>query len=111
MDITCPRCSEPWDMDTLHDAIEAKYPDKPWTGKPAPKGARLGDTAYSPYYEAMSREFRAKGCGVAFADFMGQPPTPCSRVDDDRTQAARVLYDLLGDDLDGAAAMLEDLAL
>ena len=107
MDITCPRCSEPWDMDTLHDAIEAKHPDKPWQGG----NGTYSETAYDPYYKAMSSEFRAKGCGVAFADFMGQPPTPCSRVDDDRTQAARVLYDLLGDDLDGAAAMLEDLAL
>ena len=107
MDITCPRCAEPWDIDSLHDAIEAEHPAKPWDGG----NGTHSQTAYEPYYAAMSTAFRTKGCGIAFAALMGQPAATCSRVDDDRTRAARVLYDMLGDDLDGAAAMLEDLAL
>ena len=107
MDITCPRCSEPWYMDALHDAIDMKYPGRPWDDG----SGTHNQTAYDPYYTAMSETFRTKGCGVAFADLMGELEVPCNRVDTDRTRSARLLYDLLGDDLDGAAAMLEDLAL
>jgi hypothetical protein len=75
MDLYCPRCSEPWDLDELH------YVD--------------GLT-----FDQARRAFRAEGCG-AFG-------TRCERDGGLRAEASAVLMDLLGDDVDGVAAMLED---
>lgn len=81
MDIRCPKCGEPWDHDTLHEYAE--------------------DDGVS-YTEKM-REFQRVGC-EAFH-------TSHSEVDETRAAAAGVLYEILGDDMDGAAAMLEDFDL
>ena len=80
MDILCSRCGEPWDNDTFHDVAEEQ-----------------GIT----YREAV-RRFQAEGCGATgWCD-------PCEPVNSNRTAVAGMLYDLLGDDVDGAAAMLAD---
>ncbi len=80
MDILCSRCGEPWDNDTFHDVAEEQ-----------------GIT----YREAV-RRFQADGCGATgWCD-------PCEPVHNNRTAVAGMLYDLLGDDVDGAAAMLDD---
>ena len=80
MDILCQRCGEPWDVDTFHDVA-----------------AEQGVT----FTEAV-RRFQATGCAATgWCD-------PCEPVRSTRTAAAAMLYDLLGDDVDGAAAMLDD---
>jgi hypothetical protein len=91
MDIYCPvrGCGEPWDHDTLHEVAEEE-------GKS---------------YNEVMRAFQSKGCEVIF----GQP----HNIRDDEpvdksyglpaSMAAEALYDLLGDDMDGAAAMMEDM--
>ena len=89
MDILCPKCAEPWDMDTLHEVAEEE-----------------GTT-----YEAVSARFRTEGCKA-----LGTSHNVISADNDpeeaDRRQlgamVADAMYDALGDDLDGAAAMLED---
>ena len=82
MDIMCPRCAEPWDNDELHYEGEAR-------GKS---------------YAQMRSEFTAKGCEAFGAS--------CANVssENQRTRAAcaSALYDIMGDDMDGCAAMLED---
>ena len=90
MDITCPRCGEAWDNDCIHDEVSER--------------ALLGQVTS---YDAVAREFRARGC-IALRAFTGNDSL-CERVRDDRTAAAGALYDLLGDDMDGASAMLADL--
>ncbi len=84
MDLICVNCAEPWDNDCLHDEAEAR-----------------GTT-----YKVVAAEFRARGC-EALATAYGA--TSCQRSDSFKAQAAGAMYDLLGDDMDGAAAMLEDL--
>lgn len=76
MDIYCPKCAEPWEVDSLHDT---------------PDGL--------PFDEARQRFYR-EGCGVFGVACEAEPSL--------RSQAASALYDLLGDDVDGAAAMLDD---
>lgn len=94
MDIRCRRCAEPWDHDTIHEEVEER--------------AAQGEHAD---YHTVAAEFRAKGC-AAFRAFMGRPEDwRCERQRTATTEAAGALYDLLGDDMDGAAAMLEDFAL
>ncbi|MGZ3472791.1 MAG: hypothetical protein ACXVA6_22775 [Isosphaeraceae bacterium] len=77
MDIYCPVCGEPWDLDELH---------------------AVPGTAF----EAARRRFAAEGCGV-----FGTRHN--SAVDSDKAAKSAVLHELLGDDIDGIASLMEDL--
>lgn len=87
-------------MDSLHDEVAARWPDKPWMVD----GKHDQDT-YVTYYHQVREEFTTKGC-TAMTSFDAEcnPETTA----DPRIGA---MYDLLGDDLDGAAALLEDAGL
>lgn len=77
MDLYCPVCGEPWDIDALHDV----------PGVP---------------FEVARRRFAREGCrlfGTSHNDI----------IDADRAAKSAVLHQLLGDDVDGIAAMMEDL--
>jgi hypothetical protein len=82
MDVYCRRCGEPWGFDSLHEEADGS-------------GRSFG---------AVSKDFRANGCR-AFTSF---GPLSCEPADDVDPRIG-LMYDLLGSDLDGAAAMLEDL--
>lgn len=84
MDIKCPKCGEPWENDSLHEYAE-----------------EAGST-----YAQVAKTFRVKGCGTAFA---GWGVSTC--VADGKSELRNALADLLGDDMDGYAAMCEDFAL
>lgn len=87
MDLMCPRCGEPWDNDEFHEVA-----------------AETGST-----YAKVAAEFRLKGC-EALGTSHSTPSTEKDRTYGlTRQDAATALYDLLGDDMDGAAAMLDDL--
>jgi len=82
MDLICQHCGSPWDMYELSEI----------------PGDRAGET------------FQALGCGA-----FQTPPTLCRQPRPERgtglatrANAASALYEVLGPDLDGAAAMLED---
>lgn len=81
MDIYCPLCAEPWDMETLHDAA-----------------AEQGTS-----YQEVAAAFRVRGCNA-----IGWSPCNPDTVGTLRAQAASVMFDLLGDDMDGVGAMLDD---
>lgn len=81
MDLYCRHCHEPWDNDSLHEEAEAR----------------------NTTYAKVAAEFREKGCDALYRAF-GAGCT--DRKDGDGVVGA--LYDLLGDDMDGAASMLED---
>jgi hypothetical protein len=82
MDVYCHNCGEPWDTWELHEiAQEMEVP-----------------------YNTLAADFRSRGC-VA----LGQPATTCTaHPDAGRSALIAAVYDVLGDDMDGAAAMLED---
>ena len=80
MDIYCGKCGEPWEIDTLHDVSEYL-------------GISFGE---------ISGNFRVAGC--AALDATCNPQT----VGSTRATVAAAMLDLLGDDIDGVAAMMED---
>jgi hypothetical protein len=82
MDLYCGHCGEPTDNDTLHDEVD--------------------DGQYANYAEAAAA-FRSKGC-EAVSWLVHNPETMNSK----RAAVADAMFDLLGDDLDGASAMMED---
>jgi hypothetical protein len=83
MDIYCPKCAEPIELEYLHD---------------------IADDDGSTFTEVL-HAFQSDGCEAVHAK--------CNlrATDRDRARAsgAALMYELLGDDIDGAAAMLEDL--
>jgi hypothetical protein len=85
-DLLCPLCGEPWEIDTLHDAAEDQ-------------GHTFGEVLAG---------FRRRGC-VALSGF-SFGLVACNPNGDRRAAGlASALFDILGDDVDGMAADLEDL--
>ena len=80
MDIYCVICGEPWDMDCLFDAVtEGRATD--WN-------------------DARSK-FEREGCGLWGLKCSTTPDTA-------RAMASAAIMEVMGDDLDGVASMLED---
>jgi hypothetical protein len=84
MDIYCPKtgCGEPVDMDYLHDVADEQ-----------------GRT-----YTEVVHDFQARGC-----EALGESHAVRAASNDSfRAEVMASMFDLLGDDVDGAAAMMED---
>jgi hypothetical protein len=86
MDIYCPRCGEPWDIDSLH-------------------GIEDDETGESLAYDEVARRFARYGC-AAMEGYVAR--TTCTGVDNDLTLAARVAVEL-SPHPDDWASDLEDL--
>ena len=82
MDIKCHRCGEPWEIDTFHDVASER----------------------GTSFDSEVRRFRTKGCVAT--GWVGQCENSYPNGD-----AILALGDLLGDDVDGLAALLEDFGL
>lgn len=85
MDVYCPVCSEPFDTYEFHDVAEEQ-----------------GVTFRQAY-----RNFVAEGCKSINGGKACAPEKATSEVS--RGSAFAVMAELLGDDIDGAAAMLDDM--
>ena len=79
MDIYCKRCGEPWDIDYFHDVAD--------------------DTGST--FDTVREAFYRDGCKA-----LGE--TRCEASPSMRGDIAALAYELMGDDVDGAAAMLDD---
>lgn len=96
MDIYCRHCREPWSNDCLHEEVDER---------------RLQGVTST--YEEVAREFRRFGCGALYA-FTGHShePVECSesRSSDDEWSRAVIdaAYEVCGNDMDGAAALMAD---
>ena len=97
MDIYCPLCGEPWDLDSIHGEISRRYPGKPWRDI---QGEFLKDV-YSKKYNEVRDELYTQGCKALGGI--------CSKEKDEvRAGLTSALIDILGDDIGGIAAELED---
>lgn len=83
MDLLCPRCSEPWDLEELHHVYR-------------------GDD-HIPFDDARQMFYKI-GCAAMDGDTVPS----CNERVTLTTEATSVIYELLGDDVDGAAALLDD---
>lgn len=93
MDIYCPVCREPWDNDELHFVAEER----------------------GTSYKDVAADFRRRGCEALnsrhFCQICGEDETFCSDPKQHlkRDEFVDAVYDLLGDDMDGAASTFDDL--
>jgi len=97
MDIPCPFCREPWDMDCIHEEIK----ERSWPKNIAPaldKGLRHD---YEKQYEEVKKDFILRGC-VALGGH------DCRDENPEKNSFLAVAYSELGFDLDGLAVELED---
>lgn len=83
MDIYCRNCGEPWENETLHEVAE-----------------EMGKT-----YAQVAKAFSANGCRA----FDGSDYETRHCTADSKSAQRGLLADLLGDDMDGYSAMLEDM--
>ena len=81
MDLICPKCGEPWDNDCFHD---------------------VADDMDSTYTQVVS-SFKKQGCQA-----LGTKCNENTTLSASQSAMVSELYDLMGDDVDGAAAILED---
>ena len=80
MDLYCPKCGEPVELDHLHDV------------------AAVAEMTFGEIYE----DFMRRGCPAV--------DSSCSsEADHERAEAAAVLFETLGDDCDAIAALMEDI--
>lgn len=103
-DIHCQRCGEPWDTYHLrHDAIhETDLPDRErtqWSGMLCPH-VRAAFRAVG--YEFGSSLYSVTRCPSC---------QPGMHLDEDHHTKVEAIHELLGDDLDGIQAEMEDLDL
>lgn len=103
-DLPCRVCREPWDHDSISEEVDER--DR--------QGINTRDG--EPTYDQVAAEFAKFGCG-AFAAFTGKVDvndaghldlTRCDHNGGRPDPVITAIYDLLGDDMDGAANMLED---
>jgi hypothetical protein len=98
MDIRCPICGEPWDMDCIHERVEELHPNKPW-----PHGKDYRQEAYDVYYKPVLHDFRKRGC-----EALGSSHGFIENRDESAAQLSAMLFDIFGDDVDGIATELDE---
>lgn len=116
MDIYCKKCGEPWDMDTLHDEVGERIASGEFSPLP-PNGEYRPGPEYTAYRQAYDRlyqivraDFYREGCRGLHA-FTGGNTSWCIDRQTNTTAAMSAMIDLMGDDLDGIASMMDELAL
>lgn len=88
MDVVCKWCKEPWDMYEAHDIAKAT----------------------SQTYQQVMASFTKIGC-AAFSEGMESivaTEKNCVDADAEPDQGIQTIYELLGNDMDGAASLIED---
>lgn len=107
MDICCPKCGEPVEMDYLHDIAGTIYPEPYFRNEEDRRAYRVNpkydSDAYQVVYKKVVHDFQARGCPS-----IEMPCSPPSTGGKERAMFATAAYELLGDDLDGAASILDD---
>ena len=104
MDIYCSICAEPWDMDSIHEEIDLRQ-----NSGLMPKTANQAE--YDPLYAKVRNEFTTKGCralSYAYPDGEGWCKPSANPKAAFRAELASAMYDLMGDDLDGVASIMDD---
>jgi hypothetical protein len=113
MDVRCPRCGEPWDFDTLHDATsEAEYRVPFYRDDADRRAYRVNPDydkgAYAEAVRTVQGDFRARGCIAITERLVGPTAKACEPNGTLAAAASSALMDIMGDDFDGVASELED---
>lgn len=87
MDLYC-KCGEPWEMDSLHDVCEDRI--------------HAGDERnYEDIWREVKNDFRKHGCQIFGCNHSEVPER-------NKHSLQEALFEVMGDDIDGVASMMED---
>ena len=89
-DIYCPRCGEPWDIDSLHEETDHRQGS----------GEEIS-------FNGVRRDFSRRGC-LAMTVYRIPEDECVLDTGNARAMASGVLMDILGDDIDGVASLMDD---
>ena len=119
MDIRCPHCGEPWDLDTLHEETRTRMaradqtdlqalapPLRSDPGHPGYPGYPGIPQTYTAWFDQVRKDFYRQGCPALTSYEASCTPIAAGS---DRAAASALLMSLLGDDIDAVASMSEDL--
>ena len=105
-------------MDTLHDSIKFKMDDGLLKSITCPKDISTTNkeyveyrAMYDSYYSQIRSEFYSQGCKALYGYNVDhcEPETPKEGSNKiSRSVAMGALIDILGDDIDGIASMMDD---
>lgn len=109
MDMYCTTCGEPWDTDTLHEVIsermmEGSLPTTKFPGVTHGEEYKAYRAIYDSNYDTVRNDFYNKGCKA----MTGYTSDWCKRRNSGAADAMNAMIDLMGDDLDGIACMMDD---
>lgn len=111
MDLLCRFCREPWDNDSLHEEVDERVRQNL---PPSTHSLKAWPLNRGHSYTMVAEEFRRYGCGALVA-LCGNP-----KLDElnrfvlkkceggSPNEILSTIYDFMGDDMDGAASMIED---
>jgi hypothetical protein len=102
MDIYCPRCGEPWDIDSLHDQIVERGYDYEAAKLKFPDSTERQTAYEKEWWNPIMDQFRREGCGSVFY-------CKCEPRRTLVTAAAQAAFEIMGDDVDGIASMMDDI--
>lgn len=85
-------------MDCLHDEVTERFAGSPQMRAYDESGSPKDQKLYEPMYREVKADFMRVGC-EAIGGY-------CTSTRRDPTMSA--IYEIMGDDLDGAASMIED---
>ena len=96
MDVYCVKCGEPWEIDSLHEEVAAR--------------ADMGHPMAT--FNVVRDDFYSLGCAALDTAFGSVDCEPQGTLNGDgrlsASAAMGVLTELLGDDIDGVASMMDD---
>lgn len=101
MDIRCPVCREPWDHDSLHEEVSYRHGEN--AGRDS--SGKYDQNLYQPLFDEVRIEFYNIGCKALTCMGSG---SHCIKPSEGRSAGIDAIYDLMGDDIDGAMSMLDD---
>lgn len=98
MDIYCVKCGEPWDLDCLHEEAEERV------------SASVVGEPYAAVFKRVRSEFASVGCAALAGAYGASVADQCkaSASSRSRAQLSAVAFDLMGDDIDDVASMMDD---
>ena len=111
MDIYCTRCGSAWDMDTLHDVIDERVAAGIFAPLKKPETYTgpeydVYSKEYARYYDEVRDDFYARGC-LSLTGWNTDHCKPDASANT-RSMFMSAAIDMMGDDLDGIASMMED---
>jgi hypothetical protein len=98
MDIYCPKCGEPFEIDTLHEFVAEQYPSEPWKDE----NGKYNQAEYERIFDITYDAFKLVGCNAI--NFPHNKET----LNPQKNGIYGILMEFAGDDIDFAASMMDE---